>query len=50
MMIFTDTMHICFDCIGHLEVDDQTNVLHVDTTAGQISGYKDMCLAAAQSL
>ena len=46
----TDTMHICFDGISHLVVDNKGHVLHIDTASSQVSCDEDMCFACAECL
>ena len=46
----TNTMNIRFNRVGHLEVNDQTDVLHIDTTTRQVSGNEDICIAGSEGL
>ena len=41
-------MHIRLDSPRHLEVDDQADVLHIDTTASKVGRDEDVGLARAQ--
>ena len=34
----TDTVHVCFNGICHLVIDDQTDVLDIDTTTSEVGG------------
>lgn len=38
----TNTMNICLDCVSHLEIDDQANILHINTATGEIRGHQDV--------
>ena len=46
----TNTVHISFDCIGHLVIDDQANVLDIDTTTSQIGSDENVRIAGTQGL
>lgn len=41
-------MDICLDGIGHLVIDDQTDVLYIDTTTRKVSCDQDICIAGTQ--
>ena len=41
----TDTMHIGFDSVGHLVIDDQTDVLDIDTTTSEVGRDEDVRVA-----
>ena len=43
-------MNIRLDGVGHLVVDNQRNVLHIDTTTCQVSGNEDICIAGSEGL
>ena len=38
----TDTMRVILDRFGHVVVDDQRDILDVDTTAGNVCGHQDI--------
>ncbi len=38
----TDTMCVILNRFGHVVVDDQRDILDVDTTAGNVCGYQDI--------
>lgn len=40
-------MHVGFDVVGHLEVDDERNVGNIDTTTSEIGRDEDVALAIA---
>jgi hypothetical protein len=40
-------MHVCFDRACHLVVDDETDVLDINTTSSKISGNKDIGFAGS---
>ena len=46
----SDTVDVGLDCVRHLVVDDQTNVCHIDTTAGEIGGHQDVCISGTECL
>lgn len=46
----TDTMDVCLDRVGHLVVDNQADVLHVNTTTSKICSDEDVRVARAQRL
>jgi hypothetical protein len=43
-------MDIGFNGVGHLEVDDQTDVGHINTTTSQIGCNEDIGVSIAQRL
>lgn len=43
-------MDVCFDCVRHLVVDNETDVLHIDTTTRQVSGNQNICIAGSEGL
>ena len=43
-------MNICFDCVRHLVVDNESDILHIDTTTRQVSGNEDICIAGSEGL
>ena len=49
-LILTNTMHIRLDRTRHLIVDDQTDILHVNATSREVSGYQDVSLSRPQRL
>ena len=38
-------MHIGFDSVGHLVIDDQTDVLDIDTTTSEVGRDEDVRVA-----
>ena len=48
--LLTNTMDIRLNGVRHLEVDDETDVLHVDTTPSKISGDEHLRLAITKGL
>lgn len=46
----TDTMNVCLDRVGHLVVDDQADVLNIDTTTSQVGSDQDVRVARPQGL
>ena len=48
--IRTNTMNVRLDGICHLEVDDQTDILHVDTTPSKISRDENLGFPAPERL
>lgn len=43
-------MNVCLDGVGHLEVDDETNVLDVDTTTSKVGRDKHIGLSIPEGL
>lgn len=43
-------MNVCLNGIRHLIIDDETNVLYIDTTSSKVCCYQDIGFAATQSL
>lgn len=43
-------MDICFDSVCHLVINDQADILHVDTTTSEIGGDEDVRITGAQRL
>lgn len=37
----TDAVDVVFDCLRHVEIDDEVNVLDVEATARHVSGHQD---------
>lgn len=35
-------MNVCLDSVSHLVVDDQTNILYIDTTTRKICGDQNV--------
>ena len=46
----TDTMHVRLDRVCHLVVDNESDILHIDTTTRQVSGNEDICIAGSEGL
>ena len=46
----TDTMHVRLNRVRHLVVDNEADVLNVDTTSGEIGGHEDIGVSGAQGL
>ena len=46
----TDTVHVCLDRVRHLVINDEADVLHVDTTTGEVGGDEDVRVACPQRL
>lgn len=44
----TDSMNIGFNRVCHLVIDDECNVLNIDTTSSKICCNKDVCLAVPE--
>ena len=45
----TDPVGVCFDAFGHVVIDDEGDVLDVDTTAGHVGGHQDVLGAGLQT-
>ena len=43
-------MNVCFDGVRHLVVDDQADILYVNTTTSEIRGNKNIRVPGAQRL
>lgn len=43
-------MHVGLNCVRHLVVDDQADILHIDTTSGQVGGDENISIAGTQGL
>ena len=41
-------MDIVFRCMGHIVIDDQRNIRHVNTTRNDIGGYQHIYLAVLE--
>ena len=41
-------MHVGFDGVGHLVVDDQGNVRYINTTTRQVGGNENVGVSGAQ--
>jgi hypothetical protein len=46
----TDTMNVGLDRVGHVKVDDESDIRHIDTTSRKIGGDEDVDLAVANRL
>ena len=46
----TDTMHISLDRVRHLEIDNEGDVLDVDTTPSKIGSDEHVCFSRTQLL
>ena len=46
----TDTMHVRLNRVRHLVVDNEADVLDVDTTSGEIGGHENIGVSGAQGL
>jgi hypothetical protein len=44
----TNAVHVGLDSTCHLEIDDQADVLHVDTSPGKISCNEDVRVVVAE--
>jgi hypothetical protein len=44
----TDAVNIGFDCIRHLEVDDQGNIRYIDTSTSQVGCDENVSFAIAE--
>ena len=49
-LIRTNTMHVCFNGVGHLVVDNQSDVLDINTTTGKVSSHQNVRVPVAQGL
>ena len=43
-------MHIGFDSVGHLVIDDQTDVLDIVTTSGKVGSNKEIRISSTKGL
>lgn len=43
-------MHVGFYRVGHLVIDDERDVLHVDTTSGEVGGDENVGMPVAERL
>ncbi len=46
----TDTVNISLDGVCHLVVDNETDILHVDTTSGKICSHEKVGIACPKGL
>jgi hypothetical protein len=44
----SDSVHVCLNAPCHLEVNDETDILHIDATSRQISSHKNVCFPRSQ--